>query len=142
MVNDETLRAVGEGLVSRDEVNYFAPDYTQGRRLICPACLGTKFRDGPSGGMSINIECECGCRYNWCAEMNVLEPINTDAEIAVIRTIYERKAEARQKSLNDWHRERTQKVFDRWIFRIVTAMSVGLFFWFIVWLIQSNWRFI
>ena len=34
----------------------------------CPICSGERFRRGPAGGRSVNIECaSCGARFNVCS---------------------------------------------------------------------------
>jgi hypothetical protein len=34
------------------------------KRGECPDCHSTKFRAGPSGGLSQNVKCMCGSEYN------------------------------------------------------------------------------
>ena len=37
----------------------------KGGKFVCPHCHGSDFLEGPSGGMSTNVECnKCGCRWN------------------------------------------------------------------------------
>ena len=44
---------------------------------LCPDCNGTKFYEGPQGGMSMNIECvECGCRLNACFALHLAHRIS------------------------------------------------------------------
>jgi hypothetical protein len=41
------------------------PDFVEWLSRVCPDCGGDEFMRGPSGGLSINIECVgCGARFN------------------------------------------------------------------------------
>lgn len=43
---------------------------------ICPDCMGTRFLEGPHGGLSVKITCaRCGARFNVCEEMGSIERI-------------------------------------------------------------------
>lgn len=42
--------------------------------LKCPNCKNDKWIEGPSGGMSVNIECsKCGSRYNHMGPLGLQE---------------------------------------------------------------------
>lgn len=48
--------------LGREWTKFESVDNPQGE---CPNCFGTEFLEGPSGGMSVNVECvKCGCRWN------------------------------------------------------------------------------
>ncbi len=45
---------------------------------VCPSCMDTnaKFREGPSGGMSVNISCAgCGARFNVTPVIGIAQPL-------------------------------------------------------------------
>ncbi len=61
----------------------------KGKSPVCLHCKGTEFRRGPAGGLSINIECKCGARWNYTSffsnEAQRMEPINSLASLACSR---------------------------------------------------------
>lgn len=49
--------------------------------IKCPNCGGTEWYEGPSGGLSVNIECtKCGDRFNYTFDS--LDPIGKGKIIA------------------------------------------------------------
>jgi hypothetical protein len=44
---------------------FFKPKPKPDPVLTCRYCAGTKFLEGPSGGLCTNVQCDaCGARYN------------------------------------------------------------------------------
>lgn len=47
--------------------------------IVCPDCSGTKWYEGPEGGVAMNIKCAnpaCGHWFNYTYGIYELEPIN------------------------------------------------------------------
>lgn len=51
-------------------------EYEQEGNIKCPTCGGTQWYEGPTGGLSINIECTtCNDKFNYTFGFNTLELI-------------------------------------------------------------------